>query len=55
MNTNINTKYTEECMESDSTNNAINEDGNELDLFADDFNIIDGEYDADLKEIRIIV
>lgn len=55
MNTNTNTKYTEECMKSDSISDTVNESKNKSDSFADNSSITDDEYNADLEETRIIV
>jgi hypothetical protein len=41
--TNTSTGHTEECIESDSTNDAANKDGNNPDPFADDSSITDNE------------
>jgi hypothetical protein len=42
-------------MESDSTSDAADEDGNEPDSFADDSSVTDDEYDAGPEETRTIV
>jgi len=55
INININTEYTEKCMKSDSISDAIDENENKSNFFADDFNVTNNKYDADSEEIKIIV